>query len=1080
MTRNVPKFDSFKPREHAEKLPSIAQRSPVAHDDSSNIDEISRERRVLARRSHHGKRKNGWIEGSYGKERHSSPRNDGSSLKSSKLINDIGTRHFAEHAGASEQTLHTASNYKTDRYGDKGILEFGVNDKASIPFYRTSIIDALGASKERYYSGRSPLALLTRKEFALLQRSTGFVSGHRDSNFILGADEQLAKPNSLADNDDFVSLRLSKKTKYTEIESNPADPLSCRPRRRPRSRSHSRSASSSSSEGEDDVGTEQGDTMRAAQNENARLAALVRQEPANSQAWVQYIDYQEVWLRTASISQLECSDKKSSRGIADVKLSMYSKALASSKNDDNSREKLLLGMMEAAEKVLETGKLESKWREVVRDNRDCLKLRLAYLDFLQGSSASFRVPTYQDLAKQCNQVLAALAPAEKSLNHFAHCIYIFLRYSRCMHEAGYVELAVGLWQAMLQLNFPRDTTFNGDLDKQLDDLEEYWDNEKPRCGECFVTFSDKGELRSMGLTNEIHNDHSTKSSSIPNYAAGEYQHRSQNLWPGRATDESDTGDLYHVVLFSDVRPFLFIVPEQAHTLLTNAFLCFHSLPPLHGITEPDIQHWWQDPYLHSGIPDASIGCYAEDVLRQLTTSYSRTTNEMLWQLPTLTNGYLASATANPDTNIPFAINSLSHILSTAPSNTNLASYLVALSHSVSPSQARSLTKALLKSCPTSISLYLTLAHLEYAQHNPDRAVLILSTAIANFTRASEPYAVLPLWHAWLQHELQAGRLPFAQRVAASVGRISLVAAVDAPHLQQHIPYVLQTLHAAVTHQATTRDTYTHATTLDLLALICYTCTSASASPSLDAALSSYATSLNLLEPTSPTSELLHQYRAALITNHTTHHLAFNPREVRPILAHSAALFPANTALLAAHAAQEARFRIDIDRVRSVAAAALGRPADARGAQHYGNGDDGSGGATAAAWRVRQEIQRFATADLGGSTAHAVRAAFERELRARHGGRDGALWRAYIAFELSLLASAPAAGLRGSKGTAAAARPNGGRAKQVWLRGVDARPWDKEMVLRGLARADALGVSEPEARAVMDGCLDRGLRMFMEY
>jgi len=759
---------------------------------------------------------------------------------------------------------------------------------------------------------------------------------------------------------------------------------------------------------------------------------------------------------------------------------MYSKALNSTKNDDKSREKLLLDMMEAAEKVLEKGKLESKWREVVQDKRDCWKLRLAYLNFLQSSFASFRVTVYQDLAKQHNDVGVALALAGKSPNHFAHSIYLFLRYSRCMHEAGFVELAVGLWQAMLQLNFRGDSPPSEDLDKQLDDLEEYWDNEKPRCGEYFVTPSNKGEVESIHLsTKGTPNDPATKSSSIINFAYGERQRRSQNLWPGRATDESDNDDPYHVVLFSDLRPFLFIVPEQARTMLINAFLCFHSLPPLPAVTEPDTQHWWQDPFLHSGRPRALNGSRAEDVLRQLATSYLRTTIGVLWRPPTPANGYFASAIEDSDTNIPFAINSLSYVLSTAPSNTMLASYLVALSHAVAPPQARPLIKALLKSTPSSVPLYLTLAHLEFAQHHDERAVLILSTAIANFSRASEPHAVLPLWHAWLQHELQAGRFSNAQRVAASIGRTSLVPTADTPHLQQHVPNVFQTLHAVLTHPTTTRDPHACATTLDLLALICYTCTSTTACPSLTAALSSYATSLTSLTPTSPTAELLHQHRASLITHHTTRHLAYMPREVRPVLARSATLFPANTVLLAAHAAQEARFRIDIDRVRSVAAAALVMRTDAHGAQLRG-GDEGSDGATAPAWRVRQEVQRFAAADVGGSTAHAVRAAFERELQARHGATNGALWRAYVAFELSLLASARAAGSPSSKGKTAVAGPDGGRAKQVWLRGVDARPWDKEMVMLGLARADALGVAEAEARAVVDGCLDRGLRMFMEY
>lgn len=974
----------------------------------------------------------------------------------------------------------------SDRKGDLGNIEYGGNNKSSVPFYRTNDRYMLGAERGAHHAGSSPLASLTRKEVALLWRSTGYVADAAAEKPILGVDRADHAPVLCDDDADFVSLKDSRVKKHEQID--PGHEESQSPR------SHSSSLSES---GEESTVKEEGDqtidhdsASQAARAENARLAGVVKQEPQSAEAWHQYIEFQEVWLGGGFQSDAQ---SLSTRGVADVKLSMYSKAIKSVKDNDPKLEILLCDMMREAEKVLEAQKLEKRWQEAIKGHRHFSKLWLAYLDFMQSSSASFQLTTYQDMVKECLSILTGAWKAKQPAQDIVDLVYLFLRYSCCMRDAGYYELATGLWQAVFELNFPIPSRrpLTGNAQERIDELEEFWDGEESRCGEYAISFGQKEvPAAAQPLSDSFANAQNSErpDASMERFAKEETGRARRSQRPARASDDADSDDPFRVVLFSDLKPFLFLVPDGFRRVLVNAFLCFYGLPPLldTDTTVDDIQYWWQDSFLNQGWDCNIARAQPDSVPQDPTILNSRTTIEALFAKSQALPGSLVFPSLRSISDVSFVTNTLTYLTAHGPLDTSLLVYLIAFTHHTSPTSARSLAKAFLKKDPNNVPIYLALSHLEFADSNPSRAILILSTTIANFA-ASQHLAILPLWRTWLFHALQTGDRDAARRIALSIGRAEVLPASPNLSPTDYLPAVLTTLQAALTSPTTPSNPSQHADILDLLALITYLFPS-TPSNSLSDALDSYTTSLaSLPSQTSPTAHLLHQHRATLITNHTAAHLPHDPHHTRATLAQSTALFPGNTALLAAHDRQQSRLRIDVDALRARRTAVAATSTTSLSHTSPVNTPTPAN-CTAPAWRIATELHRFSTqTQPHAGSAHPVRAAFERALRNDRAGAPhcAAIWRAYCAFELALPAPAPAPSpphaRKGVTNTAAKVdeeRPNNARAKAIWLRAVRALPWHKDLAVWGLLRAEEMGVSDGEGRAVIDGGLGRGWRVLV--
>src|SRR5205814_9906202 len=100
---------------------------------------------------------------------------------------------------------------------------------------------------------------------------------------------------------------------------------------------------------------------------------------------------------------------------------------------------------------------------------------------------------FNDLkAKHCNRIqflsetarsqTAGSAESMASLYH--QLIYVFLRATIFIHDAGYKELAVSAWQALLELSFSRPAE-QGEASAAsvMESFQDFWESEVARIGE---------------------------------------------------------------------------------------------------------------------------------------------------------------------------------------------------------------------------------------------------------------------------------------------------------------------------------------------------------------------------------------------------------------------------------------------------------------------------------------------------------------------------------------------------------------------------------------------------------------------
>lgn len=197
-------------------------------------------------------------------------------------------------------------------------------------------------------------------------------------------------------------------------------------------------------------------------------------------------------------------------------------------------------------------------------------------------------------------------------------------------------------------------------------------------------------------------------------------------------------------------------------------------------------------------------------------------------------------------------------------------------------------------------------------------------------------------------------------------------------------------------------------------------------------------------------ELLHQSRARFLYYHVRTNGMYKPSQIRSLLMESISTFPHNTMFLSLFAWNESRFRIE-ERVRDIVRdiTTESRTSHTSTLQQVP--------ITSHLFSIYTEMIRPVYA---GSTAHSVRAAFEKAIgehdaSAQHNtlstaGSSLSLWKLYILFELS--------------------HHNIQRAKDVFYRGMRACPWSKELIMLAFShlRADVVESRHPASSRRGDG------------
>ncbi len=845
---------------------------------------------------------------------------------------------------------------------------------------------------------------------------------------------------------------------------------------------------------------------RSVLNRRTDLSRKVEKDPTSCDAWLDLIEYQEKILESTMESKRTILTNAEQRSNAEIKLSIYEKAI-SNVRDPDGRELLLLGKMREAARVWDSQRLLSEWQHILRDDPAYLNLWKEYLSFRQTTFASFRYEEVLGSYTSCLSLLkhAKTAPGVSLTEReklYTVQVYIILRMTVFMRESGFVEQAVAAWQALLEYEFSRPSdlcgpehTEGGSLHSTtVSKFEQFWDSEVPRIGEdnCegWAKFSQAGGEAPQAKAEK-----------------GNHLEDARNLWepwvvlergqgllartPARTIDDVVENDPYRVIIFSDVQLFLTQSPSvESRAVCLDAFLLFCHLPP-NQEEDPDSRSkfWRREGYLRNEVlsspREASQSFIAQssgpetlafDIYKETgRESDSASLMHSLFNLP-ITDYQLSSDTLFAPSGSwfsPFVTwynssledrgpldrawvrRTLKQLVAMGAGGENFAEYFLALELHLAPEAVKKTARGLLKKKSSSMQLYNAYALAEDRLGNARSGENILNTSIKMVKSLDEDArrGSILLWRTWIWELLNAGDTRKAFEIMLMYGEEEIPS--DLPSgslLESHSlqPALLLRAERAFTasrdHLLSLGLHKYAAFAIDCLVMFHYLKSALSLSVATAVFKSNWAHLTTYTSSITSTHELIYQSFARLLYHHVTHTHLFKPSEIRSLLAESINFFPHNTIFLSLYAWNEAQFRFD-DRVRSIVKEViLARNGDGKTKRQDS--------VIPHFFAVNSELSRGVTF---GSNVSTIRSTFERAVESDSGAHCAGLWKLYLLFEHS----------RGARE----------KAKSVFWRAVRACPWAKELYLLAFEYLKgAGGFGNEDLRGVYELMVDKEIRI----
>ena len=391
--RAIPKFTSFKPKTPSEIQRLEIRHSEKTHDDTSDESRSRPQKQNLGRHHPRG---------------HHEP---GLKKELDRRIRSESTKQDPE------LRENTPKSFIVDRAGDLSNLYGTLDRYATTSYFRFGTGNVVGLPNNQ----RIDRAVSTEKGL-LLSDNTHGLPRIRGTHARWRLDEEEArklklKPREQHDlviDSDYISLGAAQRAKRRRRDD--GSPMYCvsssdeydthyksvegkaKIRREPADQDLKYNSDTSSSHGI--TGSHLLASNESAQQKRVQLSKRVDAEPANFEAWMDLINYQGSILGSDQASKRKNLTNAERRSIAEIKLSMFEKALEKVK-DSQGREVLLLGMMQEASEVWETDKLSVSWKSVLRQNTHSLRLWTKYLDFMQTSFTHFRFEEVENAYLDC-------------------------------------------------------------------------------------------------------------------------------------------------------------------------------------------------------------------------------------------------------------------------------------------------------------------------------------------------------------------------------------------------------------------------------------------------------------------------------------------------------------------------------------------------------------------------------------------------------------------------------------------------------------------------------------------------------
>ena len=538
-----------------------------------------------------------------------------------------------------------------DRRGDVQNLVYGGIHRYSIPaFHRIGAGGVLGAKPslkiERNFAEHKGIILDDRRDERKGEREKyAFARNEKKASRLLRVRPDLEEDVAAADNLDFIAFRNLRSRKRQRIGSESED-SSDEDKRHYRSiEGKAKAVAESLEEGlewasdSDSSDPEAGRTIKfdeALRKENIRLSRRVDEHPEDVEAWIALIDHQDSLLGWADEGRQKITTAER-RSTADIKLHMYEKALSKAGSTLPNRERLLLGLMAEGAKIWDFKTQSERWEQVSQDNLDSVLLWKQYLDFRQCTFVTFRYEEVRGVfVKRIKLLKGAIEKSHKAGTEtgvlFEHLIYTILRVTLYMREAGFSELAIAIWQALLEFNFlaPK---LPPSSSSRLDSFREFWDSEVLRIGEYgakgWKNTTEDTEAPDPKFDEETPQKYLETEDIFDGWVEAEKLRAATSKMPARTLDETVEDDPYRVILWSDIEDFLIDLSSSSCSidtgrLLLDAFLIFCRLPPVPSTDNHTSRQWWIDSFSRGEILDCDPDWISTHLMEEHTVETSTT------------------------------------------------------------------------------------------------------------------------------------------------------------------------------------------------------------------------------------------------------------------------------------------------------------------------------------------------------------------------------------------------------------------------------------------------------------------------
>ncbi|KAI0552876.1 DUF1740-domain-containing protein [Xylaria curta] len=973
--------------------------------------------------------------------------------------------------GSDENVL-----FCVDKRGDSLISRYGSNDRGRVPEYRRvgdgRILATEGFMKIERLGNRKEFFMRTYHESGSLLSSDKKnlrARGIRPDSQAIRIRQGLSEGGAAAD--DHISFKTSRKRKRdgSAPEESSGDEGPSYRSINGMSKKHEHSDSDEEYESDASENALNGKTSDPITMRSIELSRKVREHPEDVDSWLELVDHQNTLLDLQSGSRAPTAAEIKS--FADIKLSMLEQALLHA-SDDGQRERLNLEIIKEGLKVWELKAALKRLTEMMQKYPNSFELWKLYISFSQSTLAACRYDEIKQLyiekLQSLRKELLGLSSIESQVKCSGQIIYVFLRLTLFLADAGFAELASAAWQATLELNLKRPSTLPSETELEIpSSFQEYWESEIPRLGEdnwqgwaTFVT-----DAAAQDPPDPIISSPPAPPTTRDGYKAWHTIecHRAQSATiPARTLDEGAEDDPFRVVMFTDIHDILLyfptnVIPHLRQHLL-DAFLVFCRLPPSlqHGsiVNMNDsflIRSTQSVPFPHLS-PRNDMSLHEDQKARPPEFSHPikqiSLTPEVLFPSTKWFRYFEQIHGKVPSESYRWIATTLKQ-LTRIVGIRELSPYALAFESLNEPGNEKKSAKALLKQDPLNVDLYLGYSILEHERQNGAAARNVLSAALGLSSIPAHDRVCLHIGAAWL--ELDDGDLAKAVlQLCQSVEDEPKSNTAQAPDPTEAAPsQILKAKQFLVTnrdYKISSGDISQAVIYAEGLVLLDYLTQRSEKEPSSHAQGDIWSAIQRITQFSSdlvsrdqqhnPSHEIFLQFCARLLYYHASHG-SFRPSLLREQLTKYLTYFPSNTIFISFFAWRSERLSI-ADRVRTLLQDVILTRKNESLSSHI-----------------------FAIAhELRTGNAHSARAAFERALSSPVCANHVGLWISYIRFCHSCKE------LRAKF------------AKNVFYRAVQACPWSKDVFMEAFGTL-VREMDSAELKSVYATLCEKGLRVHVD-